>query len=299
MSDLTFTPQPYGVFNEFDRQGLILGLNRLKSEKNAAYKQRLLDVFVNRADSTYRGLLNGITRELGLKIAATLQVKAKLDVNSNTLLPYPAVKFKDTKCIVYSDVSTDTVLATFDRWEVNGGYYTIQELADGIRNTGYFDVTIPAGVDVHARSMTLFNQSSATLVDSEHLDFAHSRVKLVNDNLIPTTVSLTSPNLLQRVSLLSSLRDSGQYFIDYQTGLVITRDAPSPGSVIRYESLSFDYMFQSSPVIISNLQSEDFKTKMFAQVAGDFINYTNSMPTDLGADIINELLTVFATAYGT
>ena len=56
------------VFNELDSHGLTLGLPRLAGERNAEYKQRLLDVFVNRANSSYLGLIYGITRELGLSL---------------------------------------------------------------------------------------------------------------------------------------------------------------------------------------------------------------------------------------
>ena len=66
--------KPHQMFNELDKFGLLLGLDRLSNERNLEYKERLLDVFANRADSTTRGLINGITRELGLKIKQELLV---------------------------------------------------------------------------------------------------------------------------------------------------------------------------------------------------------------------------------
>lgn len=60
------TPDVYNIWNCFDEFGLLLGLPRIPGEKNRAYKARLLDVYTNPANSTYSGLINGISRELGI-----------------------------------------------------------------------------------------------------------------------------------------------------------------------------------------------------------------------------------------
>lgn len=54
------------VWNFFDEFGLLLGVNRLEGERNAAYRERILDVFRRPANATKEGLQNGIARELGL-----------------------------------------------------------------------------------------------------------------------------------------------------------------------------------------------------------------------------------------
>ena len=63
---IVYTPEVYNIWNHFDEFGLELGLPRILGEKNKDYKARLTDVYVNPANSTYQGLLNGISRELGL-----------------------------------------------------------------------------------------------------------------------------------------------------------------------------------------------------------------------------------------
>ncbi|HBF6273731.1 TPA: Low copy number virion structural protein [Clostridioides difficile] len=55
------------VWNFFDEFGSLVGCSRLKGEKNHEYKLRILDVFKNPANSTKRGLANGISRELGIR----------------------------------------------------------------------------------------------------------------------------------------------------------------------------------------------------------------------------------------
>lgn len=55
------------IWNAFDEFGLILGIDRLFGERNAAFKERILDVFRKPANSTKQGLQNAISRELGVE----------------------------------------------------------------------------------------------------------------------------------------------------------------------------------------------------------------------------------------
>lgn len=62
-----FALNKHHVWNYFDEFGLLLCCQRLKGETNAHYKERLLDVFLNPANSSTDGLVNGIARELGIR----------------------------------------------------------------------------------------------------------------------------------------------------------------------------------------------------------------------------------------
>lgn len=63
---LSVDPLDYHIWNVFDEFGLLLGVQRLHLEKNAALKERILDVFRYPAGSHDIGLTNGIGRELNL-----------------------------------------------------------------------------------------------------------------------------------------------------------------------------------------------------------------------------------------
>lgn len=54
------------IWNVFDEFGLLLGIYRLAGEKNADFKERILDVFRKPANATKEGLENAISRELGV-----------------------------------------------------------------------------------------------------------------------------------------------------------------------------------------------------------------------------------------
>lgn len=63
----TFALTLHQLWNFFDEFGALLSCPRLYGEKNADYKNRILDVFRNTANSTKEGLANGISRELGMR----------------------------------------------------------------------------------------------------------------------------------------------------------------------------------------------------------------------------------------
>ena len=106
--------QQHHVFNELDRHGLALGLKRLSGEKNAEYKQRLMDIFVHRANSTYAGLIFGITRELGLTIDREMLIEPAdgLDLIANGNI---GISFKDTRCCIYQNYYTDIPTSEIER----------------------------------------------------------------------------------------------------------------------------------------------------------------------------------------
>lgn len=298
MSNVQLTPEIHSVFNEFDRHGLLLALPRIKGEKNAVYKQRLMDVFVNRANSTYRGLINGVTRELGLSITGVMQIIPVTDANDTPLATNPAVRFLNNNCILYEDFSEGTILETIDRFEPNGGAYSYEELKHRINATLKYEATILTPALPETRSMTIFNQSSTVLVAEEEISGAGSRINLANRNLIPNTVSVVAANFNRRVSSEGAISRAGDYYVDMESGNIISNTNPGAGSFVRYKYRDDLFIAQASPVILHNLQSDDFRSKMFQQVCDDLGVECNGLPTALGADIINELLSVAPTNWG-
>lgn len=55
------------VWNFFDEFGMLLDCPRIYNENNKSYKNRLLDVFITPGNSSKKGFLNGIARDLGIR----------------------------------------------------------------------------------------------------------------------------------------------------------------------------------------------------------------------------------------
>jgi hypothetical protein len=297
MTRIELTPQPFPVFNELDRHGVLLSLPRIESERNAAYKQRLLDVFVNRASSTYRGLINGITRELGYSLTETLTIDYVLNPDGTLTYPESALVFQETKCYIYSNFTTGALVATLDRFELDEAY-SLGTLVDLINDTGYFEAVLKDGINANQRAMTIFNQSTLVTVDSEEVSSQSTKVNLRHKNVVDSSFFLVSTNLKNRVASSTLVSRAGDYYLDLEQGILYTGSVAAPGSAMRYMYRNPTMTFLSSPVILHNLQSVDFKTKMFNQVAQDDGSYVNGAPTQLGADLVNGLLSVYPSTFG-
>jgi len=296
----TYTPEQWQVHNELDNMGLLLDLVRLSGEKNDAYKQRLFDVFVHRAGSDRLGLVYAITRELGLNMFQAMTITPVLDSDGDSLGSNPAIIFEETKCYVYSDYtdSTSGLAATIDRYDHDDGAYNYSELLTSIQATGYFSASIKSGVSSSTRSMTIYDQSSVELIVSEDLSTSGAVINLNHNKLFSDSVSVSSSNLVSRVDTQIELVRAGQYYIDYLNGIIYTTESPSPGSAIRYKYRNDDFKVWASPVIVHNLQSDDFKTKMFEQITDSDGDTINGAPKELGADFVNELLSITGISVG-
>ncbi len=62
---------PHQVWNFFDEIGALVSCPRLPMEPNVEYKVRIMDVFINHANASKHGLINGIGRELATRKVVT------------------------------------------------------------------------------------------------------------------------------------------------------------------------------------------------------------------------------------
>lgn len=74
------------VWNIFDEHGLVTDLQRLPKESNHDFTLRIKDAYTNRGSSSFYGIVNGATRELGLnKINDAIQFSINKDEYNNPL----------------------------------------------------------------------------------------------------------------------------------------------------------------------------------------------------------------------
>lgn len=292
-SPTQLTPVVHKIFNEWDQHGITVGLERNYLESNADYKQRLLDVFVNRGGSTYRGMLNAITRELGLSFYDAMTV------TMSSGLTNPAIVFDENLCKLMSDINPNNPVTylEIDLADKTSDNYYLGGLIDTINATPYFSATISSEADEYDRSMRVYKQSNVTLVYSEEL-ISGAKIKLDNENILANTVSIESDNLTQRVSSQADVNASGRYYINLETGTLYTYDSPMAGSLISYMYKTDPVTFKASPVIISNLQGDEYQKKLFYQATNELGVNFDSVPSIHGIDIISELYTLAGLYWG-
>jgi hypothetical protein len=293
--DFVNTPAPRNIFNQFDELGLIIGLPRLTGEKNIDYKRRLFDVYRHKASSTYTGLINGITREFGSEMAKSVVIRARRDLGGSTIGANPVIELSGPQVLIWKDKRVDTTpYKIIDRFNM-----TIWDLIVQIDNTPYFSAALYNGdINKFDRAMTLINVSSLRTQFFESIP-STTRFYLKNSNVLNNSWFWTDDLAFKtKVASAELVLSEGQYYLDKTTGLVTTFTSPEPASSVRYQYITDPLEVFASPIILHNIQSESFKKVMFDQILQDDGTYTHGMLTQLGADLVNELISVYPMYYG-
>jgi len=286
------------VWNQFDEYALLVGLRRLKGEKNWSLKRRTLDVFARHANSSYQGLIYGITRELGLSLFKPLIINPVVDINGVFLANDPYVYIDGTFLYLYSDYSTKSLEIKLNIYEPGGHFEHLTKIVDYINdNSDYFEASVVSGYE-YTKSATFLNQSNRILIKGEALPIT-TKFQLDNRYIVNGSILFNEKDTLrQEVENENEVIARGQYWINYTKGIMRAFTYPSLGTNIRYEYTVYPFHLVASPVILQDINSTSFKIQLFEQILSTNGNYLNGNVTELGADIINELYSVTPMYWG-
>jgi hypothetical protein len=295
-------PEVHNIFGPLDDQGLRLDLKRLKGESNSAYKQRILDVFVSPASATYNGLINGITRELGLQQFEAIEIDTLRDVNDKFVAPAPRIKVDSTEVILYSkwlsddDYVIDRTIPIFNT--IDEGF-SLENLVSAINDSAFFTAQILSNVSGTGRSLQLLLQDSTQIVPSELVPTASS-FQLDNTNIMSGSAFFSETDVFITEVLLENQVSSalGNYFIERDTGRIKLRGLPSGGGTVRYTHMEFPFRLKASNVVLQRLFDDKIKQQLFEQVRLNTGEFVNGLPKPETVDIINELIAVKGVYWG-
>lgn len=120
------------VWNAFDEFGFLLGLKRLHGERNASFKERILDVFENPGNSSKEGILNGLARELGIEKSSITLHNLKEAAFQKEL--FDASGAPTPKMIDYAKRINETLRFTWDTMNFGEAYWhSIEEDLLGLK----------------------------------------------------------------------------------------------------------------------------------------------------------------------
>jgi hypothetical protein len=300
--EVTLTPQFHAVNNQFDEFGLLLNQPRLPGETNLDYKERLYDLFIHRSNSTYAGLIFGMTRDAGLDLFSPIRIYPKKS-SGNIIAPNPVVVFNGPQVILYSDWSTKTVELSFDRYEQSGVAYFIENLVSYINaNSIYFGADLLDAGKAKVRSMTIMNSKNTEVVREIvpiSKRFSLTKPGFDAGKIIVETIKVNYSNAFQKkVSTFNNVIASGDYFIDAQLGHVNLFTLPGINTVIVYDYIVSDWQPLCSDIIIHSTENPYFSKKLFEQITDSNNNIINGLSTEFGSDIFNELISVYPLYFG-
>jgi len=289
-------PVPINVWNQFDEHAGLVGLTRLLGEKNWEFKRRTLDTFVHMANCSYQGLVNGITRELGLELFDAINISPILDSDGVPLAPDPYIQFDGAYLLLYSDYTNGLLDWAIDRYQPGGNYEHIGSLITAVNDTSFFEAV--ARTDLYARSMTILNQSNREQVKMEFIPQS-TRFRLKNAYLVQNSVFFSNRQTFKtEMSSVLAVSARGEYHVDYPKGIVTVYTTPNHKEYVRYRYSKIPLVAAASPVILHDINSEAFRVKMFGQILQDDGTYSHGLPTELGVDIINQLIAVSPMYWG-
>ena len=284
--------------NQFDELGDLVSLPRLPQETNWEYRRRIKDSLVHYANSSYQGMVYGITHELGLSVYESIIINPKVDDDGNFLAPDPYVRFDGPYVYLYSDYANRMLDWAIDRYEPGGNYEHVGRLIEMINNTSFFEAERPLGIDYYDRSMTILNQSNRNVVTFERIP-ASDKFKLKHDHVVRGTLFFSNRDHFRtEVTSPGAVQAKGHYHVDYTTGVVKVFTIPTISDIVRYQYIEYPFRAVASPVIVHDVTNENFRAKMFQQIQLDNGTYTHGKPTEIGVDIINELLTIVPMYWG-
>jgi len=292
------------VWGPLDEMGLLLDLERLPGERNHEYRERLFRVFTRRTDSTYQGLLNGITYELGLEFDDVLTLTF---TGSSDLQPRAIVQ--DGILTLYSDYTDDdnyVIIQIQSEPQLNLRQEDANELAELIpliNGTGVFSAALVEDPPPVEWSYCLVNFDTNVWINDEvvpsstRFTLAHT---LINDGMFFFGERKVFQTLQTSESALSN---PGDFYVNLTTGEVVTTSIPSGEGTVRYQYRDLPKTLEASPVSLGYIGSRDLQRYFFTQLEVRLFDsplerFINNIPNEEGVDIINELFRASKNYWG-
>jgi len=289
-SEVSGKPTKQSIVNQFDFLGDIVSLKRLQGESNVDYKQRIMDVSVHLGGPTYNGVVNNLTRDLGLLRENAVLIELKLDSSGSPIADNPRIDILPQKVILYSDWrpdGTETIDEEIRTYSPDDTGYFLSDLVAAINTSSCFSATIYSGIRPNLHSSNLITGSSDNIIRKDIMT-SNNYNKLVASNIIHDSLSFDENDIFKtEVSVTPT--SSGEYMIDYVNGKVYTYDIPSGQLGVYYHYALFPITIDYTPIRLYSLQDENFTDELFdkyTQASGDEVN---ALPNTEGSEIYHQL----------
>lgn len=270
LTNTLFEQSHQALWNVFDEHGLIMDLNRLPGESNSDFSERIKDVPISVGGSTFQGVVNGATRELGLnKITDAISISIKKDTSN---LPYTTELMIDVGAAYVlircpSMIMEETLL-------VDPVYRTITLSKVCNEFPSYCEVTDGRPVKLSSMSWDKSNEiddSNRIIIDDPYVLGKHVTVRYEYYEKVPFVLH---QDIGAVVDAINSIRDNtGNYFVTASMSIQLSGNEKSLGLfderivITPSDSASLSW----SPVFLKRVSDKSFR-----EYYHDAINYKRS-----------------------
>jgi len=296
---------PANIHHAIDDIGILVGLDRLPEEEAATFRDRVMDVFVNKANASYPGLLNGINRQLGFIPERTLEIglRSSVDMDSG-----PRIEFNSTNITIYSswginkDTTVEMTIDTFNDFISPRHTYGARYISDVVEYinaySSIFEATLSDSSKIYSLASNLVPKSSVKLSTPELLKAQHH--KLRHEYIVPGSIVFNDSRPKTELSFrgldfdtdeeFSPPTDEEIYWIDYDQGYVSIGIKDPRGISVSYLYHDFPLVVYTMPVELYAFTDRHFQEMLYEAVLDTVSTYERGLITSLGAQWVNNIL---------
>jgi len=283
-------PIQQNIINSFDFAAALVTLPRLQGESNADYKQRVMDVSVHPGGPSYLGVVNNLTRDLGLPRDKAIQITLKANSAGDAIALNPRVDMLSDRIVLYSNWKPDgtaTIDKEIDIYSPDDAGYFLEDLVTEINSSTCFSSTIYSGIRMNLHSTNLIRKTSDYTISDDPLR-ADIMTNLTGTIIVQGSLSFNEPKIFKTEVLIAPAAE-GEYQIDYTNGRVYTYSNPSGNYGVTYHTALFPLDVDFSLVKIYTLQDDDFTSKLFNVETLDSGDKERALPNTEGSEILHQL----------
>lgn len=301
------------IHHAIDELGALVGVERDLGEPAQDYRDRVWDVYVNKANASYGGLLYGANRELGLlsEPAISFSVASGVYLDSG-----PRIDIEQARIVLYSEWKvgrTPTVELTIsidagkpNDWCDYHAHY-MKDVVDIVNaNSAIWEATIVDSSMQYRLAQELVPVTSVKLWKIQSLNSKHN--KLEKDYIVPDSMIFNNPNLINESAYRGIDFDfsyefvgpsaESDYWIDHDRGYVtLGLEYPS--------NIRCSYLYHDLPLVVKALPmklyefTDEYFQNTLYKVKQDSLDLeARSSLSPLAAGWINKLLLISNTTWG-
>ena len=252
------------LWNVFDEHGLMLDLKRLPNESNKRYSDRLKDVNRNRGGSTFIGVANSATRELGLiKVLDAISLSIAKNQFEKNIHRQVFVSFESASVLI----KTDSMIYT-ERVYVDP-VYTTATLSKFIEEVPLSVVT-SSGIEVPQEYLSIERDEDRPSIQRIKVDFkpALGTYIDVSYKFIERLTYKNYPELGLLVQALDSLQDNaGSKLLSASLSMKLSGNESCMGLFLVTDYLSIDETLQISwtPIVLRRVSDKEFREHFISE----------------------------------
>lgn len=285
----TYDLSTQAVWNVFDEHGLLLDLKRLPNESNKDYMERLKDVNRNRGGSTYQGIANSSTREVGLtKVSDGIVISIPKNEYDGNIHPSLDIEFGSA----YVNIKSPNMVIT-ERLYVDPVYNTV-DLSKSIANLPTYVIT-KEKLEIPTTKVSIDIDRDRPSINRIKINYTlpkHSYVD-VTYQYYETLYYKDHQTLESLIIALESLRDnSGHKLVSAKLSMKLSGNESPLGLYIVSDIISNDATMSVAwtPIRLRRISDNHFREY--------FVNNDNSYHETKFQEYVNELRHNSRTLWG-